>query len=157
MASQQTETTGSKTRNFIWTDDETALLLRIVLDYKSKKLADTLELETVRSKYENITERFIEAYPHEENSEEFSRKNSLIFYPYQFGPDPGAHTGAKWIGPKRARLFYPYQSGTDSRPRLERKEVFSCARKAYPYQFGKEPKRIRSCVHGVLKCNTKLS
>ena len=73
MVSQETETTGSKTTNFISTDEETVLLLRIVLDYKIKKLAGAKDSETVRTKYEIITKKFIEAYPSEENSKEFPR------------------------------------------------------------------------------------
>ena len=86
MASQQIETTGSKTINFIWTDDKAALLLRIVLDYKNKKLAEALDWETVRSKYEKITEQFIEAYQHEENSEEFPRKIASLINRTTLGP-----------------------------------------------------------------------
>ena len=71
MASQETETTGSKTRNFIWTDQETALLLRIVLDYKIKKLADAQDWEKVCSKYEIKTKKL--SYPNEDNSKEFPR------------------------------------------------------------------------------------
>ena len=58
MASQETETTASKARNSIWIDQETALLLRIFLDYL-KKLADAQDWETVCTKYEIITKKLL--------------------------------------------------------------------------------------------------
>ena len=44
----------------------------------------------------------------------------------------------------------------DSRPKLDRIEEVSCARKAYPLQFGTRPKRIRSRVHGALSSPSAL-
>ena len=51
---------------FIWSDEETALLLKITLEYKTSRLADGQDWETVRSKYEDLYKKFIAAYPNEE-------------------------------------------------------------------------------------------
>ena len=47
----------SKKIQFSWTEEETALLLKIVLDYKVSKLAGGQDWETVRTKYEDITSK----------------------------------------------------------------------------------------------------
>lgn len=54
-------TTGSK--RFLWTDEENALLLKITLEYKSSKLSEGQDWETIRSKYEEIHRIFVAAYP----------------------------------------------------------------------------------------------
>ncbi len=52
--------TGNKAKNnFSWTDEESALLLQIIIDYKSNKTALGLDWETIKSKYEDICERMI--------------------------------------------------------------------------------------------------
>ena len=51
---------------FIWSDEETALLLKITLEYKTSRSADGQDWETVPSKYEDIYKNFIAAYPNEE-------------------------------------------------------------------------------------------
>ena len=58
MASENIETQVDKTKCFIWT----ALPLRVVADYKIKKLQDAQDWETARVKYEDICKRFIAAY-----------------------------------------------------------------------------------------------
>ena len=50
------ENKSSKT--FSWTDEETSLLLQVVIDYKASKTATGLDWETVKNRYEDITERF---------------------------------------------------------------------------------------------------
>eukprot|EP00112_Aurelia_sp_Birch-Aquarium-sp1_P016380 Seg3708.3 transcript_id=Seg3708.3/GoldUCD/mRNA.D3Y31 product="hypothetical protein" protein_id=Seg3708.3/GoldUCD/D3Y31 len=55
------EKKGSKT--FSWTDEETSLLLQVVIDYKASKTAAGLDWETVKTRYEDITERFQAQYP----------------------------------------------------------------------------------------------
>ncbi len=67
------EKTGKKC--FVWTDEENALLLKITLDYKSSKMSEGQDWETVRSKYEEIHKMFIAAYPdgEEEGGVEFPR------------------------------------------------------------------------------------
>ena len=65
---------------FVWTEEETALLLKIVLDYKTAKYAAGQDWETIRSKYEDLACRLQEAYldevtdefPRGETKEEFS-------------------------------------------------------------------------------------
>ena len=57
---------------FVWTEEETALLLKVVLDYKTVKFAAGQDWETVRSNYEDLAKRLAEAYPNEV-TEEFPR------------------------------------------------------------------------------------
>ena len=54
--SQAKETKKSE-KNFLWSDDETALLVQVIIDYKSTKSANGLDWETIKNKYEEITER----------------------------------------------------------------------------------------------------
>jgi len=46
--------------NFVWTDDEVELLLRITNEYKVAKSAENLDWESVHQKYKEILERFKE-------------------------------------------------------------------------------------------------
>ena len=39
---------------FTWTDEETALLLRVVMEYKIYKMEGGSDWETVKQKYEDI-------------------------------------------------------------------------------------------------------
>ena len=50
-------------KHFVWTDEETALLMQVIIDYKAYKTADGLDWESVKKKYEEITERFQARYP----------------------------------------------------------------------------------------------
>ena len=51
--------------NFVWTDEETALHIKIIIDYKAAKANLGLDWETVKMRYEEITERFHDSYPKE--------------------------------------------------------------------------------------------
>ena len=42
----------AKDKSFSWTDEETALMMRIVIDYKAFKSQLGLDWETVKNKYE---------------------------------------------------------------------------------------------------------
>ena len=65
-----------KSKIFNWTDEETALLLKVVADFKSEKISAGQDWETIRSKYEDLRVRYLEAYPVEEGSEEFPNSSS---------------------------------------------------------------------------------
>ena len=54
MASENIGTPVGRTKCFIWTDEETALLLKVVADYKIKNLEDAQDWEAVHAKYEEI-------------------------------------------------------------------------------------------------------
>ena len=57
----QPKKTSKKTpqkKDFQWTDDEAELLLSICYDYKSAKALDGVDWESVKSKYEDVLERF---------------------------------------------------------------------------------------------------
>ena len=44
---------------FTWTDDETELLLNLTLEYKTEKSTESIDWESIRSKYSDIHERFV--------------------------------------------------------------------------------------------------
>jgi hypothetical protein len=44
---------------FTWTDDESELLLNLILQYKTEKSLDSIDWESIRSKYNDIHERFV--------------------------------------------------------------------------------------------------
>ena len=48
---------------FIWTDDEVELLLSVTVDYKTKKAAESVDWESVKSKYSDILQEFLAAIP----------------------------------------------------------------------------------------------
>ena len=54
---------------YTWTEEETALLLKVVLDYKTATLAIAQDWETIRFKYDDLAKRLIEAYPNEVTDE----------------------------------------------------------------------------------------
>ena len=57
---------------FSWTDEETALLMKVILGYKTTKLSEGKDWETIRSKSDDIKQKFSEHYPNEA-TEEFPR------------------------------------------------------------------------------------
>ena len=52
-----------KKAEFLWTDDETELLLSVTHKYKVKKSSQGVDWESVGSKYEDILELFKDALP----------------------------------------------------------------------------------------------
>ncbi len=52
-------------KEFVWTDDESELLLNVANEYKVVKAAESVDWESIKSKYEDITERFIAGLPDE--------------------------------------------------------------------------------------------
>ena len=50
-------------KNFTWTEEETALLIKVVIDYKAAKSSLALDCETIRNRYEELVERLEENYP----------------------------------------------------------------------------------------------
>ena len=65
-----------KSKIFTWTDEELALLLQTVLDFKTAKLSIGQDWETVKSKYNDIAQLFISNYPREASAE-FPNTNIL--------------------------------------------------------------------------------
>ena len=45
-------------KEFIWTDDESELLLNVAIDYKTKKAGESVDWELVKNKYSNIHKEF---------------------------------------------------------------------------------------------------
>eukprot|EP00794_Sanderia_malayensis_P002288 gene2288-2633_t len=66
-----------KKKTFNWLDEETALLLQVVLAYKTTKLSEGKDWETICAKYEDIKQNFALQYPNEV-SEEFPRGEAVI-------------------------------------------------------------------------------
>ena len=67
-----------KEKSYVWTDEETALLVKIVIDYKALKANLGLEWETIKNRYEEITTRFRSSYPTKESGasiEEFPKSD----------------------------------------------------------------------------------
>ena len=48
----------SRKEQFSWTDDEAELLLNVTLEYKTEKIVNCEDWESIRSKYADIWERF---------------------------------------------------------------------------------------------------
>ena len=62
-SNQSTMANRNEKKNFILTDEETALLINIIIHYKSDKLGRGIHWNTVREKFNDITKLFIENYP----------------------------------------------------------------------------------------------
>ena len=54
---------------FSWTDEETALLMKVALDYKTMKLVEGKDWETIPLKYDDIKEISSERYQNEATEE----------------------------------------------------------------------------------------
>ena len=54
-----------KKKDFQWTDDESELLLNVTYDYNAAKAVDNVDWESVKSKYDEILERFRTELPDE--------------------------------------------------------------------------------------------
>ena len=60
-----------------WTGEEMQILLQVVIDYKGTKTNEGFDWETIKSKYEDIAERFQAVYQKEDTvvtEEEFPNK-----------------------------------------------------------------------------------
>ena len=66
MASKKS-TTDKNEKNFTWSDEKTALLMRIIIDYKATKALSGLDWETIKNRYDEITDRFKLQYPKPES------------------------------------------------------------------------------------------
>ena len=49
--------------SFDWTDDKIELLLSVIINFKAEKESEGYDWESVKRKYESITERFGKNYP----------------------------------------------------------------------------------------------
>ena len=66
---KKTKTDGEKENSVIWTDDEIQLLLETVRDFKSEKAYKSIDWESIKTKYEKITENFVKNLPKEKTNE----------------------------------------------------------------------------------------
>ena len=91
---------------FTWTDEETALLLNVALSYKNEKTCEGKEWESIRTRYEELQELFIERYP---NNDEFEVD------PAQFPncKDTSIFSREK-INVKLKRIKFGYRKAVDS-------------------------------------------
>jgi len=92
-------------KNLSWTDEETALLLQVIIDYKSSKAALGLDWETVKSKYDDICERLQSRYPKE--------RDEIDPEEYPHYTDPSVITKEKII-PKIKLIKTQYRKAVDS-------------------------------------------
>ena len=53
------------TKEFVWSDDEAELLLNVTNEYKVAKAAESVDWESVKSKYKDIFDCFVAALPKE--------------------------------------------------------------------------------------------
>ena len=65
MALEKAKSIEEGDKAFSWTDNELSLLLKVIMDYKAYLASKGKEWETVKRKYEDIIERFLERYPSE--------------------------------------------------------------------------------------------
>ena len=54
-----------ETQHIKWTEEETALLFQITMNYKVAKMADEVTWDTVKSKHVDICKNFVDAYPND--------------------------------------------------------------------------------------------
>ena len=87
---------------FSWTDDELELLLGVIQHYKSDKEGEGYDWESVKTKYPDIMDRFIDRYPKETDPEGFPRK------------EPGKDFTKERIVPKVKSMRQKYRTALDS-------------------------------------------
>ena len=64
-----------KAITFAWRDDEPQLLLEAILHFKWDKAGQGYDWESVKTKDRDIRDIFIERYPKDDDSEQFSHKD----------------------------------------------------------------------------------
>lgn len=57
-----------KNEYFSWTDDEVELLLRVTIDYKTAKMMENVDWESVQTKYQDILDKYLAQYPSPEDA-----------------------------------------------------------------------------------------
>ena len=76
------ESTEIREKYFTWTDEETALLLKVAISYKTEKTTEGKDWESVKTRYEDLLKLYIERYPksNESEPEHFpNKKNTDVF------------------------------------------------------------------------------
>lgn len=68
-----TKKTSKEKNSFMWTDDEVELLLHIILNYKTTKAQESIDWESVYTKYADITDEFHAQYPNREEAEQVGK------------------------------------------------------------------------------------
>ena len=63
----------AKKSNFICSEEETALLVQVVIDYKASQSVDGNEWETIKNKYKKMTKKFKSRYPKRESGVEHTQ------------------------------------------------------------------------------------
>ena len=65
---QSSKAKKSKSDNFVWSDDGVELLLNVVLEYKTARIAENVDCgQTCQTKYTDILDLFRAQYPSKEN------------------------------------------------------------------------------------------
>ena len=134
-------------KNFVWTEEEVILLLHEIIDYKTSTEAAGLDWETIKSKYEEITERFQERYPKEgngANEQEFPNFRN----PKVIGKDR--------VIPKIKRIKASFRKAVDSGRRSRGGRVVSALYKECIEIWGGSP-AVDSFSGGIESCSLSNS
>ena len=98
------ESTAESDKYFTWTDEETSLLLHVASSYKTDKTTEGKDWQSVRTKYEDLLQLFIERYPknNEDDLEQFPNSK-----------DTNVFTKEKIVA-KLKRIKFGYRKAVDS-------------------------------------------
>ena len=86
----------SQLKIFQWTEEETALSLKVIHDYKTAKVMSGRDWETVRSKYHDLKDTFISNYPNSTDvftKERMAAKIEKIKTAFRKAVDSGCRSG----------------------------------------------------------------
>ena len=84
----------TKEQAFVWTDDETELLLKVTLEYKVAKAAESVDWESIRSKYQDILSRLKVQMPSDpEEAKRLNKDYPAIRLKYRQAVDSGRKSG----------------------------------------------------------------
>ena len=126
--------TNSTEKTFSWTDEEVALLMRILIDYKASKSEKGLDEPKGKGKNQNktaimIEPRLYEKYPRNESESKLMRITCV--YTGKSRSDPIR----KWSDTKRVRFRSRIKIDADSGAEVYRITSSSCKREADPQHF----------------------
>ena len=83
----------SNKKEFVWSDDEVELLLNVANEYKVAKAAESVDWESVKSKYKDIFDLFVAALPEEIKLQSLTSKLKAIRLKFRQAVDSGRRSG----------------------------------------------------------------
>ena len=69
-----------KSSLFSWSEEEIQLLLEVTLHYKSDKASEGFDWESIKTKYRDIQQIFVERYPKDGKSEGYTCESPAISF-----------------------------------------------------------------------------